>query len=873
MSIVTPEDYTGPREFVHLHNHTVFSAQDGVATPEQYAARCVEFGHPAMSATEHGHMASVPDMYLAFRQHKIKYIAGCFKPDQPIITYSGVKNIEDICYGDRALSSENHFRDIKNVQIRQFNGEMIRIKSWGVEDQVSTPDHPFLIREVTRNEIKKGVWHENIDVRFEKAQNIFREKYHRTYSSKRSEDRSNKRRYRFYLCVPRIQPEASLTDVILADYAFADDYSTKVTNGIIESVTYTRNGYRSTFDVGLPYRIKLDSEFLWIAGLWLAEGSADQSLEFSLGGDEYHFYERISDYFAEFGITTSYRFRNGDGESRKRDALDVTVYSSYFARLFNSLFGGGFDNKSIPIHWITRSSREQAKCLLDGLFDGDAKIGPKQSYLKLCNRNLVWQARMLMTKLEVPQYSAITEIPNNNSDNVGYTLRRRESGHFYYDYDDKYIYLPVYAIEKELYSGSVYNIEVDRDNSYHTGVAVHNCEIYFNDFEPYRRQLASRGIKYRSKEWKEENPLLYSRIARNRHLTLLAKNETGFHNLIKLTTQAYESGLFGMGTNQYNRIWFDKLCEFKEGIIVLSGCLNGPVCHELRLRELSDKEGNITYERKFKEAVKDAIDWIKKFKAAFGEDYYIELQMPGIPGDDLVFKNLISIADKFGLKIVLANDCHYLKREDFMFQKIMMAASQGVTVDSPDLFHVNSDEQFMKSRADLWARFKNNSYSDGIDDAKFEEMCDNTLSISDKCEQLKIDATPKIPEIGDADNELRKLVARRLKDSGLINNKRRFLIDGREVTYLEQAKIELDRFIDKGFASYFLITKDLIGFGKERGWPFSPRGSAGGSLVCFLLGIHVLDPMLWGLSFDRFLSPSRGGYMLNVKMNPEMELV
>jgi DNA polymerase III alpha subunit len=87
---------------------------------------------------------------------------------------------------------------------------------------------------------------------------------------------------------------------------------------------------------------------------------------------------------------------------------------------------------------------------------------------------------------------------------------------------------------------------------------------------------------------------------------------------------------------------------------------------------------------------------------------------------------------------------------------------------------------------------------------------------------------------------------------------------------VDQAKIELKRFIDKGFASYFLITRDLVQYGKKRGWPFSPRGSAGGSLVCFLLDIHVLDPLLWGLSFDRFLSPSRGGYMLNLGMGNEL---
>jgi len=129
--------------------------------------------------------------------------------------------------------------------------------------------------------------------------------------------------------------------------------------------------------------------------------------------------------------------------------------------------------------------------------------------------------------------------------------------------------------------------------------------------------------------------------------------------------------------------------------------------------------------------------------------------------------------------------------------------------------------------------------------------------------------SPKIPEITDADSTIKLIVAKRLKQLGLDKCAKRFIIDGKEVTYVEQAKIELQRFIDKGFASYFLITRDLIEYGREQGWPFTPRGSAGGSLVCFLLGIHTIDPLLWNLSFDRFLSPSRGGYMLNLNMPSE----
>lgn len=378
-------------------------------------------------------------------------------------------------------------------------------------------------------------------------------------------------------------------------------------------------------------------------------------------------------------------------------------------------------------------------------------------------------------------------------------------------------------------------------------------EIYFNDYEPLRQQMVQDGTKMA--DLKAQHPEIHQRFARNRHLTVLAKNEVGFKNLLKLSTQAYETGFY-----YKPRIWFDKLCEFREGLIVLSGCLNGPVSHELRL------EGGPRFESKDK---RGAIDWIKKFKAVFKEDYYMEVQMPGIENDWEVFWRLVELADQYKIKLVLANDCHYLHKSDYWTQKLMMAIDQGVTINSPDLFCMNSDSQYMKTRGELWATFKNGKYSEKVDDRLFEEMCDNTLRVVDTCKTFKPDIEPKQPNIKNAADKLRIQVAKALKKRGLDTYLGKHRMDGREVTYMEQAKLELDRFIDKGFASYFYITQDIINYGRSQGWPFSPRGSAGGSLVNFLLGISTIDPMLWGLSADRFLADSRGGYMLKVTMPEE----
>lgn len=386
--------------------------------------------------------------------------------------------------------------------------------------------------------------------------------------------------------------------------------------------------------------------------------------------------------------------------------------------------------------------------------------------------------------------------------------------------------------------------------------AIYGIEFYFNDYEPERKEWNDAGGKIN--QLRETDPTRYARYRRDRHLTVVAKNKVGYHNLIKLYTDSFKHGFY-----YKNKIWFDLLCKHKEGLIVTSGCLNGPVPHELRLTDGKDKPRLTSPDKR------GAVDYLKKFKAAFGDDFYVELQMPGVEGDDKVFRELVILADHLKIKPVMTNDCHYIKREDSELQMIMMSIDQGVPVwDTENLFHVNSSEQYFKTRAELWERFKNNPYSKGVDDGLFERACDNTLEITEKCENIKIDASPKIPKVeGDADKLLLKMVANRLKQKGVHNDTRKFLIDGKQVTYTQQASIELNRIIEKGFSSYFLITEDMVAEAYRQGYICNARGSAGGSLICWLLGIVRTSPLPWSLSFDRFLSESRGGFMLNVQMD------
>lgn len=375
-------------------------------------------------------------------------------------------------------------------------------------------------------------------------------------------------------------------------------------------------------------------------------------------------------------------------------------------------------------------------------------------------------------------------------------------------------------------------------------------EWYFCDYELLRQKLSTAGVKMGDLKTQKQD--LHSRLVRNRHLTVIAKNMNGYGNLLELNRVAWEKGFY-----YRPRIWFDLLAEYKEDLIVLSGCLNSPINYELRQGNLSSQDHII-----------GAISYINKFHSVFGEDFYIELQMPGIEGDLEVFRQLVAIADSRGIKTVVTSDTHYVDRKDFILQKVMMAIDQDTTINDPELFHVNSDEQFFKTRHELRATFNLNGYAQFISGSVFEAACDNTLEVADKCETFKPDLEPKLPRIGNADEELARRALYALRERGFHKDEHRYLIDGREVTYFEQMQLELERICEKEFASYFLITQDLVRKSLDNGWPLGPaRGSAGGSLICYLLEITTIDPLKWGLSFERFLSPARGGYMLNVTMD------
>lgn len=402
---------------------------------------------------------------------------------------------------------------------------------------------------------------------------------------------------------------------------------------------------------------------------------------------------------------------------------------------------------------------------------------------------------------------------------------------------------------------------------------IAGMSAYFSDYETKRRELSGVTTIEKDDDGNEvekttnqlkDHPFLINSCAKHRTpmITILAKNEAGYKELLNLNLMAWSDGFY-----YTPRITRQMLEKFNNGnLVILSGTL-------------FDKMIELGYTKNIEHPEYGALStygYMKWLDEKFGDDFYVELVMrcqDSVWGSDIDrMSTLISLLNSYEseyskkLKCVMTNDVYYIERDDSYLYKALLAIQRNTTMKGIKDF---SSELYMKNRAELRATYKECLYSKIIDEEQFEKACDMSIEIAGKCSSFKADTKPKLPYIENAASLLRKLVAQALVASRLHTNTTKYEVDGKMVTYAEQSKIELDRFIEKGFESYFLIMRDIIKFSHNNEYQTGPsRGSAGGSLVCFLLGItNSMDPLKFGLSFDRFLSRSRGGYMLNISMD------
>ncbi len=306
------------------------------------------------------------------------------------------------------------------------------------------------------------------------------------------------------------------------------------------------------------------------------------------------------------------------------------------------------------------------------------------------------------------------------------------------------------------------------------------------------------------------------------HLILLARDNTGYRNLVNLVTKAYTEGFY-----YKPRIDMDLLTQHSEGLIGLTSCLKGEVPYLLQ-RGMIDK----------------AKEKALQYRDVLGPDnFYIELQDNGLPEQEDVNKRLIELARELHLGIVATNDCHYLRREDSKAHDILLCIQTGTTVKDENRLRFNSDSFYFKSPEEMKNAFKD-----------IPEAILNTRAIAERCTvEFKLGLN-LLPVYKLEDRQRPETLLEKLAFEGLVE---KCGPEPKEI-YRERLRKELDMIKKMGYASYFLIVWDFISYAKKKGIPVGPgRGSAAGSLVSFCLGITDIDPVKYTLLFERFLNPER----------------
>ena len=307
------------------------------------------------------------------------------------------------------------------------------------------------------------------------------------------------------------------------------------------------------------------------------------------------------------------------------------------------------------------------------------------------------------------------------------------------------------------------------------------------------------------------------------HLILLAKNEQGYKNLVKLVSIAQLDGYY-----YKPRIDDEILEKYAEGLVCLSACIQGKIPRLL----LSNKD-------------EEAEALAKKYESWFGKgNFYLELQYhASIPEQASANKKLVALSKKTGIPLVCTNDIHYLRKEDAEAQDILMLINTGADINDPERLSMTQDDFSMKSPNQMAEEFKD-----------FPEALENTQKIADMCNltielgKTKLPVFP-LPKGKTAEEYLEELCWQGIeKRYGKENEK--------EVT--ERLRYELSVIAKTGFAGYFLIVQDFVNWAKQNRIVVGPgRGSAGGSIVAYLSGITNVDPLKHKLLFERFLNPER----------------
>ncbi|WP_301185209.1 DNA polymerase III subunit alpha, partial [uncultured Helicobacter sp.] len=352
------------------------------------------------------------------------------------------------------------------------------------------------------------------------------------------------------------------------------------------------------------------------------------------------------------------------------------------------------------------------------------------------------------------------------------------------------------------------------------------------------------------------------------HLCLFAKNEVGYKNLMYLSSQSFIQGFY-----YYPRINKALLRERSEGLVCSSACLQGEVNWQLNI----NNPRNVRYGAKGYEVAKEAV---LEYKDMFGDDFYLEIMRHGIADQFFIDEQILRLSKECGVKVIATNDTHYTLQEDSSAQEIAMCVAMGKTLNDKDRIKHSVKEFYIKSPEQMQRLF-----------CDIPEVIANTQEIAQKCRlelnlknieirnkhtgEVLLSNTPATPPTfkNTQDYALKENLPQILNcplgsidDAAYFAYKCRQGLDERlehipenlHTQYKERLEQEINVINTMKFPGYMLIVWDFVNFAKQNGIPVGPgRGSAAGSLVAYSLKITNIDPLKYGLLFERFLNPER----------------
>ena len=304
------------------------------------------------------------------------------------------------------------------------------------------------------------------------------------------------------------------------------------------------------------------------------------------------------------------------------------------------------------------------------------------------------------------------------------------------------------------------------------------------------------------------------------HLTLLAADDTGYHNLVKISSKAWLEGF-----HYHPRSDWELLTEYAEGVICLSGCLSAEIPKRIVAGDLAGARRKVA-----------------QYRELFGDRFYLELQDHGIPVQKSLNDELVAIGKEMGIQWVCTNDSHYTHKEDAGAHEVLLCINTGSELSDPNRFKFDSEEFYLKTPDEMAKQF-----------ARWPGACETTLEVAERCNVTIEFGKTLLPRYDLPSGETLESHLNNLVTEGLRNRYGEVTPEVRE-----RAEYELKVITEMQFPEYFLVVQDFVNWAKRQGIRVGPgRGSAAGSVVSYALGITELDPIRYDLMFERFLNPER----------------